>query len=384
MWRQWLPVTAATLALSACNPYYRFTGDSSAGAVDPVNFPAGYVGLCQDPVTGLFTDQCDGKHPGTGQLGVGLATDGQTGAASAYYPFPFTGTSLDVAFPGDINSTTPGQYVAPLAYNFDEDGSTHCLAPKNYVYDQQTDQVRLDQQGAIFTAIPDGDLFPDYQPIVADVPVQSGPKYPCQGVKSDDRLVKRKDIVVDLVPATDPNVPGAHATGKPSGVLYARPVFDPSLSVTFPDGALDPNTGLGPQQWGWYGRYLVAWLDGGTIPTFQDTVTDANGNPQTITGLKPQVIYFPDSHPGTDENGNPVVVQGALGDGFDIISASRGTAGYSPLCQVFTFTPTDPTAPPTTIAQDPADPTAGIDMSTAQPTGEYIWCIQLSAAEDTQ
>lgn len=360
MWRQWLPVTAATLALSACNPYSRFTGDSSAGAVDPVNFPAAYLG------TGG-----DGKHPGMGVLMASLATDDVSGNTVGYYPFPFTGFDLAVALPGADNVTQ--EYVAPLGYDFDEDGTTHCKVPKNYEYDQQRDDVRYDEQGDIFTSIPDQALFPDYQPIVADVPVQSGASYPCQAVKSDDRLVKRKDVTfpTGLVPPLNPNVPGQHPEGAPSKKLYARPVIDPSIDVHFPDGSLDPNTGLGPQHWGWYARYLIAWLDGGLIPTMQSTVTDQNGNMQTITEMQTQVLYFPDSHPGTDAGGNPVIVQGGPGDGYDIITAGRDETGFSPLCEVYVFTPKDPTMPETSIAD--------IDMSTAQSTGQFIWCIQLPA-----
>lgn len=43
MWRYWIPVAACGL-LAACNPYYRFVGQASAGAVDPVDFPSAYLG----------------------------------------------------------------------------------------------------------------------------------------------------------------------------------------------------------------------------------------------------------------------------------------------------------------------------------------------------
>ena len=42
MWRHGFSL-AACLFLAACNPYTRFVGENSAGAVDPVNFPAAYL-----------------------------------------------------------------------------------------------------------------------------------------------------------------------------------------------------------------------------------------------------------------------------------------------------------------------------------------------------
>ena len=259
MWRQWLSLATCAWALGACNPYDRYTGDSNAGAVDPVKFPKAYLG------TGG-----DAKAPGQGVMDPIPATAG--GTATAYYTFPFTGADLSLATDG-VNS-------AALVYDFDTDGTTHCVAPDNYVFDQQRDAVRFDQQGSIFTKLPDA---ADYQPAVAEVTVHSN-GLPCQDVKSADKLVDRSDVSLTLVPPANPNLPSAAATGKPNGKYYARPVIDPSIDVHGPVGyfglddmgnplVVDRNTGLGPQKWGWYQRYLLAYLDGGEIPVFDATVT---------------------------------------------------------------------------------------------------------------
>lgn len=354
MWRQWLPLTAAAMTLGACNPYYRFKGDSSAGAVDPVNFMAAYLGTGGNP-----------NKPGSATLlpATATATDGST---VGYLKFPSS---------GDLSLAVDGVLTVPVAYDFDEDGSTSCVAPKNYLYDQQRDDVRYDQQGNIFVALPDKKQFPGYQPVVADVRVQSN-GLPCQAVKSEDHLVKHKDVTFPsgLKPSATPNETGAHATGIPTdGVFYARPVIDPSIDVRFADGSTNPVTGLGPQKFGWYNRYLVAWLDGGRIPVNSVSVMDMAGQTQQVVQMSAQPIYFPTDHPGVDQDGNNVIVHnGALGDGFDLITAVKGDTknGFSPLCQVFSFVPKDPTAPESRISD--------IDMSTAVDQMTYVWCIQVT------
>ncbi|MEO6951062.1 MAG: hypothetical protein ABI321_04540 [Polyangia bacterium] len=356
MWRQWLPLTTAALTLSACNPYYRFKGDSSAGSADPVNFMAAYLGTGGDP-----------NKPGSATLQPAPAT-ATDGTALGYFTFPFTGSNLKL-------TSADGKLKVPVAYNFDEDGTTACTPPKNYVYDQQRDDVRYDQQGSIFIQLPDTKQFPHYQPVIADVPVTSN-GLPCQAIKSEDHLVKRTDVTFanGLQPSLTPNEAGAHPVGIPTdGVFYARPVIDPSIDVRFTDGSTDPVTGLGPQKWGWYNRYLIAWLDGGQIPVNYDNTPDMAGEPQHVAVMSTQPIYFPTEHPAIDQDGNAIItMSGALGDGYDLITAAKGDTknGFSPLCQVFSFVPADPTAPEKNIAD--------IDMSTVVDQGEYVWCIQVT------
>ena len=354
MWRQWLPLTAAALTLSACNPYYRFKGDSSAGSADPVHFMTAYLGTGGNP-----------NKPGSAFLKPAPAT-AANGKTVGYFTFPFTGA--------DLSLSVDGVLTVPVAYNFDEDGTTACTPPKSYVYDQQRDDVRYSEQGSIFVELPDTKQFPDYQPVVADVPVTSN-GLPCQAVKSEEHLVKRKDVAFPngLQPSLTPNEPGAHSVGIPSGKFYARPVIDPSIDVRFTDGSTDPVTGLGPQKFGWYNRYLIAWLDGGEIPVENATVMDMAGQTQQVVQMTTQPIYFPKQHPAVDADGNHIItMRGALGDGYDLITAAKGDmkGGFSPLCQVFSFVPADPTNPETSIAD--------IDTSTVVDQGTYVWCIQVT------
>ncbi len=365
VWKRWLTwklsMPLLALSLAACNPYSRFVGDSNAGAVDPRNFPAAYLGI--DPNSG---EPPDATMPGSAVL---MPVDALAGGdAVAYYAFPFDGTDLALA--------VEGRLIIPLSYDFDEDGATKCVAPSAYVFDQQRDEVRYDEQGNIFTALPDA---PDYLPVVASVKVASN-GLPCQDVKSERTVVGRKDVTLELVPAEFPNQPDAHPTGKPSGVYYARPIIDPSIDVRGPAGmygyaadgtplVVDPNTGLGPQRWGWYQRYLLAYLDGGPIPTLAKDVTNKDGGAQRVVEMISQPIYFPTRHPGQDDQGNRVPVDGGLGDGYDILTGKRDDAMSSPLCEVYSFIPLDEMAPETDVRD--------IDMSTAQPTGEYVWCIQV-------
>jgi hypothetical protein len=343
MWRHWFPLAACVL-VAACDPYQRFVDEESAGAVDPVNFPPEYLG-----------EGGDAKMPGFGVLMARLGTVGDE--PIGYYSFPYE---------GDLSLAIDGELIVPLAYNFDEGRPQGCVPPEGYVFDQQRDAVRFDQQGNIFTLLP-GD--PGYIPVVADVPVRSN-GLPCQDTKSEINLVEREDVTVDLIPAEFPDQPGAHATGRPSGTFYARPIIDPSIDVRFPDGSLDPNTGLGPQRWGWYQRYLLAYLDGGPVPTLDKLVPNASGEAQRVTEMVTQPLYFPSQVPGMDDQGNPMPVEGSLGAGFDVLTSRPGEPGYSPLCEVFIFDPADPLAPETAVRD--------IDMSTAFPTGEFVWCIQVA------
>ena len=123
-----------SLALGACDPYVRFVGDSNAGAVDPVNFPAEYLGT-----------NGDGKKPGMGVLTASVASVADQ--AVGYYLFPYTAPDLSLSIQGEL--------LAPVDYQFDEDGGSRCVAPESYVFDQQRDAVRYDEQGNIFTTLPD-------------------------------------------------------------------------------------------------------------------------------------------------------------------------------------------------------------------------------------
>src|SRR5205814_4282379 len=109
---------------------------------------------------------------------------------------------------------------APPGYAFDQ----KCQAPPSYAWDpahMQTDEVRLDQQGSVFTALPRANYVvgmaatSTYAPVVREVPV-SAPDQPCQKVKSADAVTK------------------AGLNAMPDGKLLAWLVIDPAAAVFGP------------------------------------------------------------------------------------------------------------------------------------------------------
>src|SRR5262249_50901347 len=65
-----------------------------------------------------------------------------------------------------------------------------CTPPANYQYDEERDDVRLDEQGNIFTLLPIATEVPgqasrfDYVPVVAELGVSASGQ-PCQSLKSE-------------------------------------------------------------------------------------------------------------------------------------------------------------------------------------------------------
>ena len=325
-----------------CNPYDRRSGEYSAGPVDVSHFPAAYLGAGGDAKFG----------GGVFQASAAFVDDDTVG----YYAFPFAAAQLAADDPLALDA-----FTAPRAYIFDPGASdpfpahAGCAAPPGYVFDEQRDGIRFDDQGNLFTALP---ADASYVPLVAEVPVQSHGE-PCQSIKSVETLVQDPLVVVPLQPPPKGSAANALPSGVADGKLAAWALVDPSAEVDFPDGTLDPTTHLGPQKFGWYAHYLTQYLDGGYVPT-------------TATDLVAQTLFVPTLVPGTDMSGAPAAVptMGAPGSGFDVLSAKRGAAGYSPVCRVMTFVPADPMNPPTSAA--------AIDMATAMPAPTpFVYCLQV-------
>jgi hypothetical protein len=328
---------------SGCNPYDRRSGEYSAGPVDVSHFPAAYLGAGGDP-----------KFGG----GVFAASDAFVeGNKVGYYPFPFSKAQLAAADPLALGAA----FATPPAYVFDP-GATdpfparpRCAAPAGYVYDVQRDGIHYDDQGNVFTALP---ADATYVPLVAEVPVQSKGE-PCQSIKSSDTLVQSPLVVAPLSPPPKGSAADALPSGVPDGKIVAWALVDPSAQVLLPDGSVDPKTFVGPQKLGWYNHYLTQYIDGGYVPTMG-------------MDLVAQTLYVPTLVPGTDMNGAPAAVptMGTPGSGFDVLTAARGAAGYSPVCQVMTFVPADPMNPPTSVAD--------IDMTTVMPAPTpFLYCFQV-------
>ncbi|MCU1281980.1 MAG: hypothetical protein JWM53_5526 [bacterium] len=295
-------------AATACNPYSQRSGEFIAGAVDPVNFPPAYVGTGGDrtrPGRGTFTELRAYAH----------------GGPIGYFSFPFSTTQLPAtaaaaAMVDPLRVIDRGKPYAkvptPTAYLFDP--STPCSAPPGYVYDQRRDDVPLDQQGAIFTGLPTATINPgalplwSYVPIVAETVVQA-PSLPCQAIKSEETLKAN-----------------AVAGGGPDGKFLAWPIIDGDAPVYRVGETSATSSGWGVQKLGWYNHYIVAYLDGGYVPT---TLSDDGSGIVMVT----QQLFYPRSMVTKGTSTFP----GGLGFGYDVVEAVPGDANYSPVCAVYTY-----------------------------------------------
>jgi len=341
-------VTAAGAA--ACNPYER-SGEYYAGPVDPKDFPRVYRGV------GATANSFGVFEPSPAFV---------RGEMVGYFAFPV---------PAGVKPLTirTAAKAPPVAYVFDPGDVSpfptpaKCKPPANYTYDAQRDFVRFDEQGSVFSTLPTRSLDAvtmaekfTYVPVVAEVKVTSNGE-PCQDAKSAANVVARPDVTVMVKPGTSPPQP------VPSGRYLAWAVIDPVADVFFLGGAQNPQTFLGPQKWGWFNHYLLAYLDGGFIPTTEVTVPGQNGAADTQeTRATEQVLYVPDTV--VDPATGMAAPNTAPGSGFDVLDFKRSDAGYSPICHLKLFTPADPMNPP-------RDATA-IPAATVVDTMTYLYCLQ--------
>jgi len=367
-------IAVAAVLLAACSPYEKRSGEYYAGPVDPAAFPAPYLGVGGDAKRGggrilasaatahdvpapyyafaVSAAQAAANDP------LAVSTDGNATAIPAPLAYVF---DPQLPPPGDMGAGDMGPAVTPNPFP----PSSRCTPPAGYTYDPERDGYRLDDEGNVFTALPAS----GYAPIVAEVPVTSNGEA-CQSIKSAATLVSADDVVVATVPPKFP-LPNATATGVPDGRFLAWAIVDASAEVRFPDGHLDPESGLGPQKIGWFDHYLLTYLDGGYVPTSAVVVPGMAGNPDvTVVHVIPQNVYFPTAIPTTLPSGVVVPRAGTLGAGYDILDAVRGEPGYSPLCHVFSFVPADPLHPPTRAA--------AIDAAQLHDTGTFVWCLQVA------
>jgi hypothetical protein len=343
-------IAISLLALAACDPYQRFgKGTDSYGPVDPVNFPPANLGA-----------RGDRTRAGQGSFTAAAAfVAGDPAAYFAYALPPAAPTSDPLAVAG---------LGASNAFAFDQ----KCQAPPNYAWDpahMQTDEARLDQQGSIFTALPQATYVPGmaatstYVPAVRRIPVSAAGQ-PCQKLKSADAVMK------------------AGLNGTPDGALLAWLVIDPAAPVYAPGKSAANDPGIGMQSWGWYNGYLLAYLDGGQFPVGGDIVTDAMGT-RIVIRVRPQKLYYPRSMVTMtrmlpDGTMMTTAAPGKIGAGYDVLQARRGQPGYSPLCQVFTYdagAPKDASALP----HDAAAVETMFPRETLLPaTPPYVYCLQVT------
>lgn len=334
---------ALPLAVAGCDPYERRQGEYYAGSVDPARFPKEYLGA-----------GATATRPGGGRFSPAAAK--VAGRDVFYYSFPAPRNAT-----GDLAALR-----TPLAYVFDPEppspfpAQPRCAVPPGYQWDQRLEAFRLDEQGSIFTSLP-GDA--GYIPVVAQVPVTSMGQ-PCQDIKSEATVLSHPGVSVPRRPPA-PDMPNAQPTGIPDGSLLAWAIINPAAQVN----PVDPKTQLGPQRWGWFNHYLLAYLDGGYLPTRQ--VMDMD---RSYRALVAQRLYYPRQVGTRDAMGMLQLRPGALGQGHDVLQAARGEPGYSALCQVFTYTAADPENPATDAAQIEMDVMA---MPMPDPMTPFIFCLQV-------
>jgi hypothetical protein len=423
-----LCVVAVTIGLfGACDPYEgNFNQDEefNAGGADPYNYPPAYRGLGavrQTSASGVFTEI------------AGFSRSAPVG----YYSFPFAPSQvlttnysapstqawpegvldpLRVSGPGtDFRQSANNPAPVPMVYNFDPPGGadpfapqSKCRIPAGWTPNAFRDAFPLDQQWNVFTFPPDRfTTFPfgalptwSYRPIVAEVPV--GTKdLDCQGVKSERTLLSYADQGKLDVPRGEPEADKRFGRlGAPTQDRFlAWALIDPGAAVVRvgekPD-VLQGGTvsGTSVQKYGWYGQFIVAYIDGGYIPV-EDGPRVAGAPTKR---MRTQRLYYPRSEvlkPGqTAGQGSP----GALGQGYDVLQADRFTDPdhYSPVCEIWTYQLPSATA----IADLPKDEATILTLANTtleparNPAGpgytpnttiipRFLFCLQAAPRETT-
>jgi len=421
-------MSGLVLAVSvACDPregFFDKDEEFNAGGADPYNFPPAYRG------NGCFNTTCVRQTAGSGVF-TEVAAFAKTKAVG-YFNFPFSPSQLAttnyappsaVAWPEgqidplrltgpgtDFRQSTNNPVPVPMVYNFDPPGGadavaspSKCRGPANYVQDTFWEAVPANEQWNVFTFLPDRfSSFPfgalptwSYRPIVAEVPVTTK-DLECQSVKSERTLLKANDEgKIDVPRGEAESDPKVGRLGLPTaGRFLAWALLDPGAAVARvgerPDVLQGGKvSGSGIQKYGWYGQFIVAYIDGGYIPV--EDGPRVGGAP--TTRIRTQRLYYPRSL--VIRTGASSPTPGALGQGYDVVQADRFTDGdaYSPVCEIWTYALPAPTAQ----ADLPKDEAAILTLAnstlepvrTEQTTGaftpstalapRFIFCLQAAA-----
>lgn len=411
---------AALVLLAACDVREgRFDPDEefNAGGIDPYNFPPPYRGSGQQreiAASGTFTE---------------IAAYA-SGTPVGYYSFPFSpGQLLTTSYSAPSSNAWPGGVIdplrvsgpgtdfrasqnnpvpVPLVYSFDPPGGADPFpseqrCQKGPAIDPRLDPYPLDQQWNIFAFPPDRFAsFPfgalptwSYRPVVAEVAVTTG-AIACQGIKSERTLLKNADDGKVQMDRADTE-PDGRRLGRPTGRYLAWAMIDPGAAVVrvgqTPNVLQGGNvTGTGVQKYGWYGQFIVAYIDGGYIPV-EDGPRVAGA---ATTRMRTQRLYYPRSQVIRTGATNPSA--GALGQGYDVMQANRFEDGeaYSPVCEVWTYTlpgatrqedlPKDEASilAAANSTLEPARTPQQADAFTPSPTvtPRYIFCLQAAPRAD--
>jgi hypothetical protein len=343
----------------ACDPYQGFgQGDQSGGVVDPVTFPAANLG-----VGGSRT------QPGLGHFRETQAF--ADGDILGYFPYLYPSTTIPDPLRIRENGAPYPRVPTGGAYVFDPPANDDtafpdtysCSAPPGWTYDPLRDQMAMDEQGAVFASLPLASYEPGvpstttYVPVVTEWPVSSS-GLPCQKLKHLSA------------------VEGLFGMPQESGRFLAWLVIDPVAGVFKLNENPRKDPGLGLQRWGWFNRYLLAYLDGGYIPT-EETEVMEGGATKTIVRMRPQRLYYPRSPVlSSDAGGQMVMAPGKSGAGYDVLTYRRGHPDYSPVCEVWSYDaggPIDPAELPRSAAV-----IAETFAATLMPgTPRYLFCLQV-------
>jgi hypothetical protein len=349
------------------DPYQDLRNENvGLGAVDPVTFPAANLGDSGNRMqagAGTFVE----THAFVGGQDVG------------YFPYPVNTPAMRDPLRVIDSNGKPYPYVAtPTAYAFDAadnapvPNTNKCAPPAGYKPDKRLDPLPgwYMRQGNIFTDLPKATYNPGvasataYVPVVAETRVSSSGTT-CQDLKSEKGLT------------------AAHGgtLPKPSGKYLAWLIIDPAASVfAFDDMDQTPKTSIVLQKWGWYNRYLVAYLDGGYVPAVPTQInvgTMAMPQMVTVTRMVPQKLYYPREISVTDPmTMMTMTVPGKRGDGYDVLAFKRGIDGYSPICEVVTYATPMP-LPMEMLPKDAAAIDPAFTMTFMPGSPHYVYCLQV-------
>jgi len=104
-----------------------------------------------------------------------------------------------------------------------------------------------------------------------------------------------------------------------------------------------------------------------------------------VVRMVPQKLYVPRGMVTVmDAMMMPMAVPARRGDGYDVLTAARGMPGYSPICEVVTYTiPTAvPMAPPPSVDTLPKDAAViendmALKATFMSGTPRYVYCLQV-------
>jgi hypothetical protein len=353
-------------ALGSCDPYGSYDNeDEGLGPVDPVTFPPASIGAGGDR-----------KRPGRGIFSETSAF--VAGDRIGY--FGYAAPSAGVRDP--LRILEDGKPLARVwtTYVFDPTDTRAfpdkyaCTPPAGYSFDRQRDEVPYDQQGNIFTILPSATytegvaVSSTYVPVVAEAKMSSS-GLPCQQLKSEAQFAKKMIAKPPL-----------------DGKYLAWMIIDPAAGVYPKEDQMGMmRGGVGLQRWGWYNRYLVAYLDGGYLPTGPEM--DVNDGTMAMPVMHKVVravtqrLLIPKSVLPTAAGAMPSA--GQVGAGYDVLDARLGQPGYSPLCEVWTYdTSPGMGMPPLMVSDLPKDAQAIMDMFgptlvQAPAASRYIYCLQV-------